>query len=135
MSALLFLIDVAAIVSIALWLWGVEHSGEGWRVRLFDMQGQDGAEAKAATPAQPRWKGPKSGMLRRVSPATPSSTPPRWRRGVENKPMRVGRVLASGNRRFYGTAAITPFNSRNDDKAVHTQPPFGVQGEGGAFGD
>jgi hypothetical protein len=93
MSGLLFLLDVAATVLIALWLWGVERSGEGWRVRLFDMHGQAAAEAGAPARAAPRWRRLKPGAEMpptderpptsfRRAPATPSSTWPRWRRSV-----------------------------------------------------
>ncbi|MDB5482849.1 MAG: hypothetical protein JWO83_3902 [Caulobacteraceae bacterium] len=74
MSGLLFLLNVAATVLIALWLWGIERSGEGWRVRIFDMHGQAAAE----TPP-PDARPPTS--FRRA-PATPTSTRPRWRRSV-----------------------------------------------------
>jgi hypothetical protein len=93
MSGLLFLLDVAATVLIALWLWGVERSGEGWRVRIFDMHGQASAEAGASARSAPRWNrlkrgaetpppdGPPPTSFRRAS-ATPTSTRPRWRRSV-----------------------------------------------------
>jgi hypothetical protein len=86
---LLFLLDVAAIVLIAVWLWGVERSHKGWRLRIFDMRDQ--AAANASMRSAPRWRRLKpeaetpsedaqsmagSGRTR----ATPSSTPPRWRR-------------------------------------------------------
>ena len=86
MSGLLFLLNVAATVLIALWLWGIERSGGGWRVRIFDMRGQDAAEA----PASPRWNRMEPGAETRPpeptsarrAPATPESTRPRWHRSV-----------------------------------------------------
>jgi hypothetical protein len=93
MSGLLFLLEVAAIVLIALWVWGVERSDEGWRVRLFDMHDQAAAEASASTRPAPRWRRLKPGAeplpaegRPRTSfsraPATPSSRRTGWRRGV-----------------------------------------------------
>ena len=93
MAGLLFLLDVAATVLIALWLWGVERSGEGWRVRIFDMHDPTAAKADATARSTPSWRRLKSGAetppangrspagFRRI-PATPSSGRPRWRRGV-----------------------------------------------------
>lgn len=91
MSGLLFLLDVAATVLIALWLWGVERSGEGWRVRIFDMRGEAPAEVGASARSAPRWSRPNPEaemppLDRRLptsfrrDPATPTSTRPRWRR-------------------------------------------------------
>jgi hypothetical protein len=95
MSGLLFVLDVVATVLIALWVWGVERSGEGWRVRLFDMDDQAAAKAEASMRAAPQWMGGKAGAETpapapearppasfRRAPAPPSSTPPRWRRRV-----------------------------------------------------
>jgi hypothetical protein len=93
MSGLLFVLDVAAVVLIALWLWGVERSGEGRRVRLFDMHDQAAAKAEASMRAARQWRGSKAGPETpapdarppasfRKAPAPPSSTPPRWRRSV-----------------------------------------------------
>jgi hypothetical protein len=92
MSSLLFLLDVAAVVLIALWLWGIERDSEGWRVRLFDMDGQAAAEEGASARFAPRWSlKPPAQALRadgrlqtsfRKTPATPASRRPGWRRLV-----------------------------------------------------
>jgi hypothetical protein len=93
MAGLLFLLDVAATVLIALWLWGVEHSGEGWRVRIFDMHDPTAAKADATARSTPPWRRLKSGAETppangrpptsfRRAPVTPSSGRPRWRRRV-----------------------------------------------------
>jgi hypothetical protein len=93
MSGLLFLLNVAATVLIALWLWGVERSGEGRRVRIFDMRGEAPTEAGASARSAPRWSRPKPEAETppldgrpltnfRRDPATSRSTQPRWRRSV-----------------------------------------------------
>lgn len=90
MSGLLFLLDVAGMVMIALWLWGVERPTDGWRVRLFDMRDQD-SKAPAGARAAPRWRNVEPGTetpppqprtgVNGISPR-PSSRQPRWRRSV-----------------------------------------------------
>jgi len=92
-SGLLFLLEVAAVVLIALWVWGVERPGEGWRVRLFDMHDQAAADVGASARPAPRWSRLKPGVEPlpvegrprtrfRRAPATPSSRRTGWRRGV-----------------------------------------------------
>jgi hypothetical protein len=92
-SGLLFLLEVAAVVLIALWVWGVERPGEEWRVRIFDMRDQGAAEADASARSAPRWRSLKPGAETplpegrpptsfRRAPVTPSSTRPRWRRSI-----------------------------------------------------
>jgi hypothetical protein len=91
MSGSLFLLEVAAVVLIALWSWGGERPGGGWRVRLFDMRFQ--AEAGPSARSAPRWKHlrsraetpPGDGQSPAdftKAPATPSSDRPKWRRSV-----------------------------------------------------
>ena len=79
MSGLLFLLNVAAMVLVALWLWGVERSGEGGRVRIFDMQDQAAAKADASARSAPRWN--------------------RLKRGAETPPSEGRPPLASGGLR------------------------------------
>lgn len=93
MTGLLFVLEVAAVVLIALWLWGVERSGEGWRVRLFDMRFEAAAEMGPSVRSAPRWRRLKPGAETppagerppggfRKAPATASSERPKWRRSV-----------------------------------------------------
>lgn len=93
MSGLLFLLEVAAVVLIALWVWGVERPGEEWRVRLFDMRDQAAAEAEASVRSAPRWRslkpraetplpeGRSPNGVRRAA-VTPSPISPGWRRSI-----------------------------------------------------
>jgi hypothetical protein len=55
MSSLLFLIDVAAMVLIAFWMWAVDRPDDAWRVRLFDVRDSAATETDASALSKPRW--------------------------------------------------------------------------------
>lgn len=75
MTGLLFLLEVLAVVLIALWVQGKERPSQDPRVTLFDMAGDDGPSA-AATTREPAWR---RTPLRTV-PAPHSGPRPGWRK-------------------------------------------------------